>query len=692
MSLGNEKAKAVYGTPELGSNDPLWVETMEYMIDQSNNPGDPRPGAMGRFRVLWDEDYLYVRVVVEDEDVYTENISDHASDSVEFYVGPGSRGFNQWRISATGLWSGQNAEGRAGWTELTDAGYVVEVRIPKGHLEIKNRLLTFDVYINNSSSDGNDRYEVVSAFGEPDAAFLGHETFEDSLMLIEADVVDERFSIRVKSGLGGHVSPTGPGNVFRVAGGEERTFTFIPESGQVLDRVMLDGVEVCVTAENTYTLENVSANHTIYATFKNDPDAELLHFIVWNDHFARGEYTTAVIIDLGEGHAIADSDLNVEMFTVSFKNTTLDGLALAFEGRRKIVRVYANDEPTVLGYLGLVENSPDYRQGLERGRYIVVEFEFYTETGGMTTLDGQSNSTLQKYTIIQNEALILTRGRRLDYVVFKQEKVVNVILDQFEVGNRGTFNYSLYLHKGVSDEVVKGLPLFVYTHGGGRGGGNAAIDQKAAMKSTNGAVALMKKMAENPDKFLSHVLNISYSFVHTPDTADVKDCIDDLVEKGLVDPSRIYVAGFSTGSGYTNKLLNAYPGFFAAGVPMVARSGTPDSSIDEAHKNLAYWLFVNSYDDESYQTNLNNFIEDILPAMNNGRASLFDSNRSFVWPYNQFEQKEQNPPLEPHVAHEVEAAILYNKIEEKGWNVNPIAGTLDSRYVDVFEWLFDQGL
>jgi len=125
------------------------METMEYMIDQSNNPDDPRPGAVGRLRVLWDEDYLYVRVVVEDEDVYTGAISDHAYDSVEFYVGPGSRGFNQWRISATGVWSGLNAEGRAGWSELTDGGYVVEVRLPKGGV-------TFELYI-----DYGDQFSPV---------------------------------------------------------------------------------------------------------------------------------------------------------------------------------------------------------------------------------------------------------------------------------------------------------------------------------------------------------------------------------------------------------------------------------------------------------------------------------------------------------------------------------------------------
>src|SRR5690625_5906073 len=55
MSMGNERATAVYGTPELGANDPLWMQTVEYEIDRSNNPDDSRPGAVGRLRVLWED-------------------------------------------------------------------------------------------------------------------------------------------------------------------------------------------------------------------------------------------------------------------------------------------------------------------------------------------------------------------------------------------------------------------------------------------------------------------------------------------------------------------------------------------------------------------------------------------------------------------------------------------------------------
>ncbi|WP_078552195.1 sugar-binding protein [Bacillus alkalicellulosilyticus] len=696
--LTDETATAVYGTPELGSNDPLWEKTMEHSINRSTVPDDPRPKATGTARILWDEDYLYARVVVEDSDVFVGNGPNHMYDSVEFYVGPGRSGSNQWRVSAMGLWSGVNAQGRAGWTELTETGYIVEVRLPKRTLTLEEGPFTFEVYINNSSSEGNDRYEVVSSFGEPDTGFSSDASFRDKLTLIAATEPDDRFSITATTGSGGKISPNAPGNVLRVGEGEDRTFTFIPEHGQILDTVTVDDIDVSVTEDNTYTIENVSANHKIHATFKNDPGAELLDFIVWNDNFAKGEYTTAVIIDLGEGNAVENSELTPEMFTVSARDTTLDGTAVAFEGTRKITRVYANNEPKVRGYLGRVANSPDYQDGLESGRYIVVEFEFYTATGGVTTLDGSSNSTLQKYSVTQTGDITLTEGSSLENVVFVQKEVVNPILDKFTTHSDHSVNRALYLHTNENDETVQGLPLYVYIHGMGRGGQSAATDQKAAMKSANGAVALMKKMGENPDKYASHVLNISYNGISTPNTANVKAVLDDLVTSGAVDPNRIYVAGFSWGGQYTNRLLNEYPGFFAAGAPMSPVSGSPNAGSDEAHADLAYWMFVNSYDGGSYQTNLENFINENLPKMTNARASLFDSNETFVWPYNQFDQAdqrpnpEQNPPLQAYIAHEVEAAVLYNKVYETDWNMAPTAGTLDSRYEDVFDWMFAQDL
>src|SRR5690606_4069439 len=202
-------------------------------------------------------------------------------------------------------------------------------------------------------------------------------------------------------------------------------------------------------------------------------------------------------------------------------NTTLDGNTVVFEGERTISRVYANDEPNVRGYLGKVSPSPDYQEGLESGRYIVVELEFYTEVGGNTTLDG-SNSTLQNYHIVQTGDIVLKDGEPIENAVFKQEKVVNPILDKFTPHNYESVNYALYLHKDEDGNEIQGLPLYIYTHGFSRGGTQAHIDQKASMKSANGSVALMKKMEENPDKYASHILNISYSGGSAPHVSDIK--------------------------------------------------------------------------------------------------------------------------------------------------------------------------
>jgi len=698
---------AMFGTPQLGSDDPLWDLTGEYPINRSTVPDDPKPHATGTVRILWDYDYIYARVVVEDSDVYEGPGADHTYDSIEFFVGPGSSGSNQWRVSATGVFSGQSHVGRAAWTQLTDTGYIVEMRIPKRDLILEPGKFTFEVNINNSTSKGGDRYEVVSAFGTPDSGYGGDASFRDSIELIPAAVEDTRHSVIIQAETGGKIEPNAPGNVLRVEHGASLTFKVTPDKGKIVDFVTVDDQPVIVGPDNTFTLTDIDANRRIHVAFMDDPDAEELPFMVWNDNFARGEYTTAVIIDLGEGREALGSGLGPELFTVSARNTTLTGDTVVFEGTRNIARVYANDEPKVRGYLGKVSNSPDYREGLDSGRYIVVELEFYTEAGGSTTLDGSSNSTLQNYNIILNGEIRLANGDSIHNAVFRQTDVVNPILDKFTTHTYETLHYALYIHRDESGDEARGLPLFIYTHGMSRGGTQAQIDQKASMRSANGSVALMKKIEENPGKYASHILNISYNDISTPETEHVKTVIDGLVEDGLVDPDRIYVAGFSWGGAYTNTLINDYPGFFAAAATLSPVFGSPGASADERHKDLAYWMFINQHNQGIYQTTLENFITIDLPAMTRARASHFESNEALTWPYNQYDQPSQrpdpksSPPMQDYIAHEVEAAVLYNPITMdnpftgKPWSIAPVAQSpglpeWNDDYTDLFDWMFSQ--
>src|SRR5690606_7446904 len=153
VEANNDSPTAMFGTPELGANDPLWFLTPEYPIDQSTVPDDPRPHATGTVRILWDDDYIYARVVVQDSNLYVGPGGNHTYDSLEFFVGPGSNGSNQWRVSASGVFSGQSHEDRAAWTQITDTGYIVEIRIPKRDLNLAPGKFTFEVYINNSTEN-----------------------------------------------------------------------------------------------------------------------------------------------------------------------------------------------------------------------------------------------------------------------------------------------------------------------------------------------------------------------------------------------------------------------------------------------------------------------------------------------------------------------------------------------------------
>ena len=72
------------------------------------------------------------------------------------------------------------------------------------------------------------------------------------------------YTIHAEAGPGGYVTPSG--DVTVPAGGSQ-TFTVSPDSGYRTDRVLVDGGEVTLSEEGTYTFEGVSADHIISASF-----------------------------------------------------------------------------------------------------------------------------------------------------------------------------------------------------------------------------------------------------------------------------------------------------------------------------------------------------------------------------------------------------------------------------------------
>ncbi len=77
-----------------------------------------------------------------------------------------------------------------------------------------------------------------------------------------AAAFNQVFTITASAGTGGTITPTG---AVQVTSGNSQTFTITAEAGYTIADVTVDGTSV--GAVSTYTFSNVTADHTIAATF-----------------------------------------------------------------------------------------------------------------------------------------------------------------------------------------------------------------------------------------------------------------------------------------------------------------------------------------------------------------------------------------------------------------------------------------
>jgi len=75
----------------------------------------------------------------------------------------------------------------------------------------------------------------------------------------------DTFTITATAGAGGTIAPSG---TVTVEYGKDQTFTITPNTGYHILDVKVDGSSV--GAVSTYTFTNVTANHTIEATFSDE--------------------------------------------------------------------------------------------------------------------------------------------------------------------------------------------------------------------------------------------------------------------------------------------------------------------------------------------------------------------------------------------------------------------------------------
>ena len=109
-------------------------------------------------------------------------------------------------------------------------------------------------------ADGETYHFVATAYNS-----YGESEPSDPVSYTVPDVL-QTFTITSSAGGNGSISPTG---TFSLTEGQSKTFTISPKSGFHIDGVLVDGVFKGTTS--TYTFQNLSANHTIAASFAAVP-------------------------------------------------------------------------------------------------------------------------------------------------------------------------------------------------------------------------------------------------------------------------------------------------------------------------------------------------------------------------------------------------------------------------------------
>ena len=163
---------ASYGTPILGENDPIWENSstplpVNMHLTMADGPAD------GTARLLWDEDNLYVRIVVTDPVLNNDSFQAHEKDSVEFFVDESNSkatrldantGMGQYRVNYLNEQSFGTADrtGFESYAETTEDGYIIEVKIPFKYVTpVKDHVIGFDIQINDASAAGRRQDSVM---------------------------------------------------------------------------------------------------------------------------------------------------------------------------------------------------------------------------------------------------------------------------------------------------------------------------------------------------------------------------------------------------------------------------------------------------------------------------------------------------------------------------------------------------
>lgn len=185
-------AVAKYGKPKIDAQmDEVWKNAPEYITDRYVQ-GTKGKVAYAKFRVLWDEESIYVWAEVYDSLLNKDNTNPWEQDSIEIFVDEGNEKASsydnndaQYRVNFENVQSfGSNASKDyfVTATRKTDFGYIVEAQIKMRTKKLaEGMVIGFDLQVNDAGMFGS-RVGII-AFNETENESWRNPSFFGNLKL-----------------------------------------------------------------------------------------------------------------------------------------------------------------------------------------------------------------------------------------------------------------------------------------------------------------------------------------------------------------------------------------------------------------------------------------------------------------------------------------------------------------------------
>lgn len=182
--------------------------------------------------------------------------------------------------------------------------------------------------------------------------------------------------------------------------------------------------------------------------------------------------------------------------------------------------------------------------------------------------------------------------------------------NEFTAKDGTELTYYLYM-----PENEENVPLMVWEHGGGE-----VLDSSyegANLHASRGAVAWVENGFDTAVLSVQYPENYSFGISEIPEELDQMnkfgtakyELIQQLIEEGKIDASRVYISGASSGGGGAIRFIMQYPDLFAGALVMSAK----DTVIPLSTKYDLAYKFGNNDDlritDEEYQSSYNEMKE-----------------------------------------------------------------------------------